>query len=162
MTAVHIQIEFDRVLNIAIKLRYMVLYAQDIMQKAHSTLSASVKASNAAKIMANDHQGFIVVDINGVPAGMVTEWDFISKIISKGINPDDVTLGDIMQSELFSVEPTTPTEKVVTLMNERGIRRIPVMKNGRLLGVITSKDILRIFRDYMDNLTEVISRFGDI
>ncbi len=140
----------------------MVLYAQDIMQKAHSTLSSTIKASNAAKIMANDHQGFIVVDINGVPAGIVTEWDFISKVISKGLDPDSVTLGEIMQKELFWVDPDTPTEKVVSVMNERGIRRIPVMRNGRLLGVITSKDILRIFRDYMDNLTELISRFGDI
>lgn len=140
----------------------MVLYAQDIMQKAHSTLSSSIKASNAAKIMANDHQGFIVVDINGTPAGIVTEWDFIAKVLSKGVNPDDVTLGEIMEKELFWVEPDTPTEKVVAMMNERGIRRIPVMKNGRLLGVVTSKDIMRIFREYMDNLTEVISRFGDI
>lgn len=140
----------------------MVLYAQDIMQKANSTLSSTIKASNAAKIMANDHQGFIVVELNGVPAGIVTEWDFISKIVSKGIDPDSITLGEIMEQELFWVEPNTPTEKVVAIMNERGIRRIPVMQNGRLLGVITSRDILRIFRDYMDNLTELIGRFGDI
>lgn len=140
----------------------MVLYAQDIMSKAHGALSSSVNASNAAKIMANDHVGFIVVNVNGVPAGIVTEWDFISKIVSKGISPDEITLGEIMEKDLVSVEPTTPTEKVVSIMNERGIRRIPVMKSGRLLGVVTSKDILRIFKEYMDNLTEVISRFGDI
>lgn len=132
------------------------------MQKASSTLSSSMKALSAAKIMANDHVGFMIVDVNGVPSGIVTEWDFIAKIISKGLNPEDLTLGDIMEKDLFWVEPDTPTEKVVALMNERGIRRIPVMKNGRLLGVITSKDIMRIFRDYMDNLTEIISRFGDL
>ncbi len=140
----------------------MVLYAQDIMQKAHGALSSSVNASNASKIMANDHVGFIVVEVNGVPAGIVTEWDFISKIVSKGISPDEITLGEMMEKNLISVAPETPTEKVVAMMNERGVRRIPVMKNGRLLGVVTSKDILRIFKEYMDNLTEVISRFGDI
>ncbi len=140
----------------------MVLYAQDIMQKAHGALSSSVSASNASKIMANDHVGFIVVNVEGVPAGIVTEWDFISKVISKGINPEEITLGEMMEKDLVSVEPTTPTEKVVAIMNERSVRRIPVMKSGRLLGVVTSKDILRIFKEYMDNLTEVISRFGDI
>ena len=58
------------------------------------------------------------------------------------------------------MDPRTPTEKVAEIMNDRNIRRLPVVENGKIVGVVTSKDILRIFKDYMDNITEVVSKFG--
>ena len=45
-------------------------------------------------------------------------------------------------------------------MSKKGVRRLPVIENGKLIGVITSRDVLRIFKDYMDNLSDVIARFG--
>ena len=46
-------------------------------------------------------------------------------------------------------------------MSKQGVRRVIVLENNKLIGVITSRDVLRIFKDYMDNLSDVIARFGN-
>jgi signal-transduction protein with cAMP-binding, CBS, and nucleotidyltransferase domain len=91
---------------------------------------------------------------------MVTEWDYVNKVVSKGVDPAKVTMGELMASPIISVDPKTPTDKITVMMSKNGIRRIPVIENGKLVGVITSRDIIRIFKDYMDNLSDVIARFG--
>jgi CBS domain-containing protein len=110
--------------------------------------------------MSNDHVGFAIIERDGKPIGMVTEWDFVNKIVSKDLNPKEVLLKDIMNTPLMSVDPKTPTDQVTVLMSKKGVRRLPVIENGKLIGVITSRDVLRIFKDYMDNLSDVIARFG--
>ena len=139
----------------------MVLYAKDIMKEYTNMLGEDTNALEASKIMSNDHVGFVVVkDNEGKPHGMVTEWDYVNKIISKGIDPSKITMGELMASPIISVDPKTPTDKITVMMSKNGIRRIPVIENGKLVGVITSRDIIRIFKDYMDNLSDVIARFG--
>jgi len=138
----------------------MVLYAKDIMKPYTNMFDCNLNAREAAKIMSNDHTGFIIVEREGKPYGIVTEWDYVNKIVAKDLDPKDVKLCDIMNAPLISVSPSTPTDQVTELMNREGIRRLPVVENEKLIGVITSRDILRIFRDYMDNLSDVIARFG--
>ena len=138
----------------------MVLYARDIMKEYKFMMTEDTTASQAAKIMSNDHVGFAIVERDGKPIGMVTEWDFVNKIVSRDLNPREVLLKDIMNTPLMSVDPKTPTDQVTVLMSKNGVRRLPVVENGKLIGVITSRDVLRIFKDYMDNLSDVIARFG--
>lgn len=139
----------------------MVLYARDIMKEYTFMLGEEVSASEAAKIMGNDHVGFVIVKVGDKPHGIVTEWDFVNKIIAKDLDPRNVKLKDIMNAPLMSVDPKTPTDQVTVMMNKHAVRRVPVVENGRLIGVITSRDVLRIFKDYMDNLSDVIARFGN-
>ncbi len=138
----------------------MVLYARDIMKEYKFMMTEDTTASQAAKIMSNDHVGFAIVERDGKPIGMVTEWDFVNKIVSRDLNPREVLLKDIMNTPLMSVDPKTPTDQVTVLISKNGVRRLPVVENGKLIGVITSRDVLRIFKDYMDNLSDVIARFG--
>lgn len=112
--------------------------------------------------MQQDRVGFVVVeDKDGKPAGIVTEWDYISKIVAGEKDPKKVTIGEIMNTGIISVEANTPTEKVTVIMSKHLIRRIPVFENGKMIGVITSRDIIRIFKDYMDSISEIIARFGN-
>ncbi|KAA8923503.1 cyclic nucleotide-binding/CBS domain-containing protein [Thermoplasma sp.] len=140
----------------------MVLYASDVMRKYDKVMAGETSAYEAAKIMAQDHVGFAIVAENGEIRGMVTEWDYINKIIAQDRDPRKVRIDEIMNSPIISIDPDTPTFKVTEIMAKNGIRRLPVMKNGKLLGVITSRDILRIFKDYMDSISDIISRFGNL
>ena len=140
----------------------MVLYAKDIMKNYTKTFPADTNALEGAKIMQQDHVGFLIVhDSGGKPVGIVTEWDYISKIVAAEKDPRKVTLGQIMKEGIISVEAETPTEKVTVIMGMNLIRRIPVFENGKLIGVITSRDIIRIFKDYMDSISDIIARFGN-
>ncbi|MCL5678719.1 MAG: CBS domain-containing protein [Candidatus Thermoplasmatota archaeon] len=140
----------------------MVLYAKDIMKNYTKTFPADTNALDGAKIMQQDHVGFLIVhDSGGKPVGIVTEWDYISKVVAAENDPRKVTLGQIMKEGIISVEAETPTEKVTVIMGKNLIRRIPVFENGKLIGVITSRDIIRIFKDYMDSISDIIARFGN-
>ncbi|MHB1707906.1 MAG: CBS domain-containing protein [Thermoplasmataceae archaeon] len=140
----------------------MVLYAKDIMKNYTKTFPADTNALDGAKIMQQDHVGFLIVhDSGGKPVGIVTEWDYISKVVAVEKDPGKVTLGQIMKEGIISVEAETPTEKVTVIMGKNLIRRIPVFESGKLIGVITSRDIIRIFKDYMDSISDIIARFGN-
>ncbi|MFP3211036.1 MAG: CBS domain-containing protein [Thermocladium sp.] len=138
----------------------MVLYAKDIMKKYTKQVDGGLTALDGAKIMAEDHVGFLIIREEGKPVGIVTEWDYVSKIVAKGIDPSKVLLRDIMTKPLTYIDPNTPTDQVATLMAQKGIRRLPVIDNGELVGVVTSRDILRIFREYVDKITTLIASFS--
>ncbi|GGP21958.1 hypothetical protein GCM10007981_15920 [Thermocladium modestius] len=138
----------------------MVLYAKDIMKRYTRQVDGNITALEGAKIMAADHVGFLIIQQEGKPIGMVTEWDYVSKIIAKGLDPGKVLLKDIMSSPITYIDPNTPTDQVATLMAQKGIRRLPVIDKGELVGVVTSRDILRIFREYVDKITTLIASFS--
>ena len=138
----------------------MVLYAEDIMRKDCQVVDGNMNALAGSNIMAERQQGFLIIGTDKVPEGIVTEWDFINKIISKNKRPEDVNLKEIMTTPLTSVPSDTPMEKVANLMAKRGIRRLLVIDNGKISGIITSRDILKFFSDYVSDMVEIASKFG--
>ena len=138
----------------------MVLIAENIMKKLPAPMPSTISVADAAKIMANDQVGYALIADSELILGIVTEWDILYKVVAPGKNPKDVTMGQIMNREVYSAPPDTPTMKITKIMNEKGIRRLLVGSNGKYLGIITSKDIIRIFDDYMDNVEEVAEKFG--
>ncbi len=138
----------------------MVLNAEDIMSTLPSILPEDLDVASATKLMAKDHRGFVLVGENGTIKGIVTEWDFVSKVLAVGVDPKKIKLGEIMSTEIKSVPEETPTRKVTVIMSRNGIRRILVGKNGRYVGIITSRDILRIFEDYVENVENVAGKYG--
>jgi signal-transduction protein with cAMP-binding, CBS, and nucleotidyltransferase domain len=138
----------------------MVIYAQDIMKKVNVTVQGDLTVRQGAKLMANDREGFLIVHKGDGKSSIVTEWDIVYKVVAQDRDPDSVKLEEIASQDIISVDPKTPTEKVVAKMNGSNIRRMAVVEGGKIVGIVTSKDILRIFNDYMDNITEVVSKFG--
>ncbi|EQB67116.1 MAG: inosine-5'-monophosphate dehydrogenase related protein [Thermoplasmatales archaeon E-plasma] len=138
----------------------MVLIAEDLMKKLPAPMPSTISVADAAKIMANDQVGYALIADSELILGIVTEWDILYKVVAPGKDPKDVTMGQIMNREVYSAPPETPTMKITKIMNEKGIRRLLVGSNGKYLGIITSKDIIRIFDDYMDNVEEVAEKFG--
>lgn len=138
----------------------MVLSAVDIMRKVANVGSADISVANASRIMASSGEGFMIVTEEKKPIGIVTEWDIVTKVVAQKQDPESVKVGTIMTRQFIYIDPETPTEKITELMRDKNIRRLIVMRGHELLGVITSRDILRIFRDYMDNLSAVVNKFG--
>ncbi len=138
----------------------MVLTAADIMRKTPNLVSYDVTVADCARIMSSSGEGFMIITEDKKPVGIVTEWDILTKVLAKGEDPAATKIGSIMTREFIFVSPDTPTEKITELMRDKNIRRLVVMKGNELMGIITSRDILRIFRDYMDNLGAVVNKFG--
>jgi len=136
----------------------MVLYAKDIVESDFITLPGETSALEAARIMKEKKHGFVLVFINGKPKGMVTEWDYLSKIIANEKSPASVLLNDIMSENLVTVKATEGIDSVSKLMAEKGIRRVIVMENEKILGVITSKTILLRLEEYVNRVSAQIAR----
>jgi len=136
----------------------MVLYAKDIVEPDFITLGGETTALDAAKLMAEKKHGFALVAIEGKLTGMVTEWDYLSKIVAKDRNPASVMLREIMSDTLFTVQGNEGIDSVSKLMADKGIRRIVVMDKEKILGVITSKTILQRLEDYVNRVSSQIAR----
>jgi CBS domain-containing protein len=136
----------------------LVLFAKDVAEAAFLSLPRTTNALDAAKIMKEKHQGFVIVSDGVVPEGIVTEWDYLSKIIAEGRDPSQVRIGEIMTAGLITVKGNDGLETVARIMTERGVRRVLVLHDDKILGVITSRTILANLGEYVDQISTTIAR----
>ena len=138
----------------------MVLFAKDIVEKDFLSLPRDTTAVEAARQMKLKRHGFVVVATGeGKPEGIVTEWDYLSKLVAEGKDPSKVTLGEIMSPNLITVKASNGLDYVAQLMAEKGIRRVLVLQDGRVLGAITSRTMLARMNDYINRVSIQIARF---
>lgn len=137
----------------------MVFRAKDIVEKDFLSMPKDTTALEAAKAMKAKKHGFvIVVTPKGKPEGIVTEWDYLSKLVAEGKDPSKTNLAEIMSTNLVTVDSSEATEQISQMMTDRGIRRVLVTENGKTIGVITSKTILAILKEYVDKISTQIAR----
>ena len=128
------------------------------MEKDFITLRDSTSALDAAKLMKEKKHGFALVSVDEKAKGIVTEWDYLSKIIANERSPATVLLKEIMSENLVTVAANDGIDSVSKLMAEKGIRRVVVMENDKILGVITSKTILLRLEEYVNRVSAQIAR----
>jgi predicted transcriptional regulator len=121
----------------------MVLVAKDIVEKDFLSLSRNTTALEAARQMKAKGNGFVIIASGGSPEGMVTEWDFLAKI---------------MASSLVSVDGNEGIDQVAQIMTQKGIRRVLVISDHKVLGVITAKTMLSRLKEYIDKVSSQIAR----
>lgn len=136
----------------------MVLYARDIVEKDFLSISATSSVLEGAKAMKNSRRGFAVIGTPDGPQGLVTEWDIVSKVVAEGWDPQKVTMGEIMSTDLLSIDAGAGISAVSQLMTERGVRRLLVKDGDQVIGFITSKTMLARMNEYVDKVSSQISR----
>jgi len=141
----------------------MVLYARDIVEKDFISLSPETSALEAAKRMAREGHGFVIVaSPRGDAIGIVTEWDFIAKINSLARDAGMVHLQEIMSRELVSIDAGAGFDEVAQLMASKGIRRLLVMDKGRLVGVVTARRVIEKLNEYVTKISTQIARLQSL
>lgn len=109
------------------------------------TMGPEESVSKAAKIMAEMRIGSVlVVDSGGKLLGIVTSHDILEKVVARGLNPNEVSLGRIMSSPVISVDASEPLDKVIEIMLRSGKRHIPITKDNKLVGIIAEYDIIAL------------------
>jgi len=141
--------------------RGMVLLAKDIMDASILTVDEEIDALACARAMASARKGYAIVTRGSgkTIAGIVTEWDFLEKVVAAGAEPSRLRVKQLATAEPQSCSPETPTDEVVTTMAKLGIRRIVVRSGDRVVGIITTKNILATFRQYIDKLSSEIAGY---
>ncbi len=136
----------------------MVLYARDIVEKDFLSISASSSVLEGAKAMKNSRHGFAIIGTPKDPQGIVTEWDIVSKVVAEGWDPQKVIMGEIMSTDLLSIDGGAGISAVSQMMTERGVRRLLVKEGNQVIGFITSKTMLARMNEYVDKVSSQISR----
>lgn len=115
----------------------------DVMSKGMVTIGPNESVKTACEIMAkHDISGLTVTD-KGKVAGVLTQGDLIP-MIAKGKDPKKVKVKDVMGRKKISIDPSADISEAARLMVAKGVKRLPVLRKGRLIGVITQTDIVRI------------------
>ena len=114
------------------------MIARDIMTRKVYTIRSDASAQEAAQLL-DQHRisGLPVVDEGNDIIGIVTEADIISKVDKEGLR-----VSDIMSTEVTSVNEETPVSEIALLLTERKIKRVPVVQDGKLVGIVSRADIV--------------------
>lgn len=113
------------------------MLARDIMTRQVISTPPTTDVHEVAGLLSGYRiSGMPVVDEHGQMVGLVTEADLISK--------QGATAADIMTTRIVSVQETTPVDEIAQLLTSNRIKRVPVMCNGRLVGIISRADIVRM------------------
>ena len=137
----------------------MVLYAKDIVEREFVSVSSETSAFEGARLMKDQRQGFLLVlSEDGSPNGVVTEWDYLSKIVAEGREPSKTKLGEIMTTGLITASASDSLEEIARKMTEKQVRRLLIISDGKIIGVITTRTILARLDEYVNKLSTTIAR----
>lgn len=120
------------------------MYVTEIMTPAPITCTPDDKADYAAKLMLVHDCGEIPVCDGPKVIGVITDRDITVRAVAKGKNPADVEVRSLMTQPVYTASQFDPLDKATELMDQKHIRRLPVIdRNGRLVGILSQTDIAR-------------------
>ena len=105
--------------------------------------SGEVTVLAAVEMMSARRIGALMVCEEGRPIGIFSERDLMTRVILAGRDPATTTVEEVMSKDVIFVEPTTRTEEAMAVMTERRCRHLPVVSEGRVVGLISIGDLVR-------------------
>ncbi|MDW5564117.1 MAG: CBS domain-containing protein [Methanomassiliicoccus sp.] len=120
------------------------IYVEEIMSKVPVVGSPDLTARDLAVLMRAMKVGSVIIIKDGCPMGIVTERDFVEKLVAEDLQPGEVRAEDIMSAPLVTVKPRESVAEAGRKMARLQLRRLPVVVDGRLMGMLTENDITRL------------------
>jgi len=117
-----------------------------LREKGHQvwTIAPQATVYDALELMAAKNIGSLVVVEHGEVAGVFTERDYARKVILEGRSSKTTTVAELMTTDVLYVSPDDIIENCMALMTNKRLRHLPVMENGRLAGVVSIGDIVKV------------------
>ena len=126
----------------------------DAMTSNVVTVSSKNNAADAAFLMSQNDVGCLIVKDNGEPEGIITESDIINKVVAQDIKASAITVNEIMTKNLIKIDPGRELNEAARFMSKMNIRRLAVVKDGILKGILTAKDIMTVSPELTEILVE--------
>ncbi len=131
-----------------------MIYVKDVMTRQVKTIDAKATISEAARTMARWKIGALVIVEGDKPTGLLTEGD-VSRLVGRGLDPKttQVTVG---RKKLVTVAPSERIEVAAKTMAEAGVKKLPVIEEGKLVGMLTQTDIVNSSFALVTSLKEMV------
>ena len=132
---------------------------KDLMTKDVLTIDANKTVIEAAVLMSQNDVGDLVVMENNTPVGIVTERDFVRRVLAVG-KSTTTRISEVMSTPLRVIDPEAPIKEAARRMVNKGIRRLAVIENNKLVGIITATDFARYLgkKTLSDDILEAMGR----
>ena len=114
------------------------------MSKPVRSVKKSLLVEEAIKIMDEHNIGVLPVVDNNKPIGVITERDILRRVVARNINTHEKIVEEIMTKNPITIEHDASILEATRLMSENNFRRLLVVKNGKLVGVVTAKDVIEV------------------
>lgn len=121
-----------------------IIKIEDWMSKPVRTCEKKTPLSDAVKIMDENNIGVLAIAVDNKPIGVVTERDILRRVVAKNLNINNLTVDDIMTKNPVTIPHDASILEVTRLMSENNFRRLFVVKNGKLVGLVTAKDVIEV------------------
>jgi CBS domain-containing protein len=102
------------------------------------------------------HIGSVIVTNNGRPIGIITERNILERIVEPRLDPSTVRVKDIMSSPVVTIDPNAAVEEAAQIMARKHIKKLPVVDGGKIVGVISTSDIVRTSPTQLGILEELL------
>jgi CBS domain-containing protein len=134
----------------------------DICTHSVIHVDPDLSVRDAAKLMRKKHVGTLMVveqpDGERIPVGIVTDRDIVVAVIASEVDPDTLTVGDIMTRQLATCAASQELFDAVQTMRSRGVRRLPVLnRHGGLCGMLSADDIIAAMGTHLGELAHALS-----
>ncbi len=127
---------------------------RELMVEEPLCVPADTTVTEAAQRMRDADIGDLIIVDGQRPQGIITDRDIVVRAVAEEHNPSDVTVAEICSGSLINVSPDDDLDRAVELMREHAVRRLPVIEDNRLVGVLSLGDIA-IERDEESALAEI-------
>ncbi|MEM3785546.1 MAG: CBS domain-containing protein [Candidatus Bathyarchaeia archaeon] len=121
----------------------VVVRVRDVMTTELVSVEKTEPVINAINLMVKKDIGAIVVTEKGKPVGILTERDIMKKVCPKELCTRKVCVGEVMSQPLITVDADSKLGEAASLMIEKGVRRLLVVEKGKVIGIVTQKDLMR-------------------
>jgi CBS domain-containing protein len=113
-----------------------------IREQKPVTVSKTASVREAAKLMAKESVGALLVVESDRLIGIFTERDALFRVLARGLDPDRTSIAEVMTSKLLTIPPDRPLGHALHMMFEGGFRHVPVVQEGKPVGIVSARDAL--------------------
>ena len=139
----------------------MLTAGQFIEQTKRPTwsLSSNNTVRQALQLMADKNIGAIVIKDQDKLIGIFSERDYARKVVLKGKNSTDTKLAEVMSKEVITISSDMQIDACMQLMTDKRIRHLPVVDNGKSIGIISIGDVVRLMIDEQKHLIDELKKY---
>jgi CBS domain-containing protein len=136
---------------------------KDIMTKNVVSIGVDNSVLEAAEIMSSNQLGCLVIINRELPIGIVTERDIVRRVVAKKL-PLDTKISQIMSQSLITVDVDASLKEAARLMSSNKIRRLPVLKQNKLVGIVVASDFVRNLgkKSVSEEILEAMGRYPSV
>jgi CBS domain-containing protein len=139
----------------------MAKSVRDAMTENPRSIGASATVVEAARLMREQHIGSLPITDGEQLVGLITDRDITTRVVAEAADIETTSVGDVSSQDLISVEPDHELDEALNLMARHQVRRLPVVEDGRLVGIVAQADIALTLRQEVQKIGELVEAISE-